>query len=178
MRPSKSQLLTTYRQLLAKLDQKFTEIQQRNLSKMKCGQGCHSCCVPNLTTFEIERENLNELIQSIPGLEKKLRDLEARDPFLGKRCRFLESDGNCAVYEARPLVCRSHGAPLFSKRDDGASLRDVCPLNFEDIKNLSDLASDDFINLDLLNTLLAAINKELDPSGARTPLSVDQIVRP
>jgi uncharacterized protein len=172
----KSQLLATYRQLLSKIDQKFSEIQSRNSAKMKCGQGCHSCCVPNLTVFAIERENLKELIQSTPGLEQKLRDLEASDPFQGERCKFLEADGKCAVYEARPLVCRSHGAPLFSKQDD-KQLLDVCPLNFDDIKNLAELASENFINLDLINTLLAAINKEIDSSGERTPLDVQSIIK-
>src|SRR3954468_19627991 len=88
MPQDKSQLLSTYRQLLSKIDQKFSEIQNRNQAKMNCGAGCHSCCVPDLTVFAIERENLRELIEQTPGLAKKLRDLGARDPFQGTRCKF------------------------------------------------------------------------------------------
>jgi Fe-S-cluster containining protein len=172
----KSKLLASYRQLLSKIDQKFSEILERNSAQMKCGAGCHSCCVPNLSVFAIEKENLVELIRATPGLEQKLRTLAAQDPFSGQRCKFLEADGKCAVYEARPLVCRSHGAPLFSKQDD-KTLLDVCPLNFDDIKNLAELGSENFVNLDLINTILAAINKELDLSGERTPLDIDALVR-
>jgi Fe-S-cluster containining protein len=176
MPQDKNELLIAYRQLLTKLDQKFSEIQSRHLSRMKCGAGCHSCCVPNLTVFEIERENIRELIERTPGLEAKLVALEKQNPHKGTRCRFLDAQGNCAVYEARPLVCRSHGAPLFSKQD-GEALLDVCPLNFSELETLSVLLREDFINLDLLNTILAALNKNLDPSGARIPLTVDGVLQ-
>ena len=52
---------------------------------------------------------------------------------------------------------------------------DVCPLNFSDLQNLAELATQDFINLDLINSLLVAINRELDESGARTKLSLDSL---
>ena len=174
MPQDKSQVLATYRQLLSKLDQKFGEIHGRNSEKMKCGKGCHTCCVPELTVFSVERENILELIRSTPGLEEKLRKLEQDSPHKGTRCKFLEASGACAIYEARPVVCRSHGAPLFSKSDEGAML-DVCPLNFSDLQNLAELATQDFINLDLINSLLVAINRELDESGARTKLSLDSL---
>lgn len=176
MPPDKAKVLATYLQLLAKVEEKFAEIQSRQARQMKCAKGCHSCCVPSLTVFEIERENLRRFIESTPGLAAELKELETENPHKSTRCSFLKIDGNCAVYSARPLVCRSHGAPLFFK-DDVGSRTDVCPLNFSELSDLKSLESQDFINLDLLNTILAQLNRELDPSGERTPLKVDDLLK-
>lgn len=127
--------------------------------------------------FEVERENILDLIRETPGLEETLRRLENEKPHGGSRCRFLDENQACSIYEARPIICRSHGAPIFSKEGDDAVV-DVCPLNFRDDPRLATLRSEDFVNIDLLNQLLALLNKAFDPEGKgrRFPLSVSGIV--
>lgn len=169
--------LNRYRDFLIKVDEKFSEIQVRQGFRMKCASGCQSCCVPDLTVFRIEKENISAHIRATPGLAERLDELERGDPHQGTRCRFLNQAGRCEVYDARPLVCRSHGAPLFSKAGAGTRpLLDACPLNFAELKNLAELPPQDFINLDTINAVLAALNQEIDISGQRFALNVDAIL--
>ena len=42
-------------------------------------------------------------------------------------CPALGEDGACAIYDSRPLVCRTFGLPL---RDGPRFIGDVCELNF------------------------------------------------
>ncbi|MCM2282213.1 MAG: YkgJ family cysteine cluster protein [Bdellovibrionaceae bacterium] len=164
-----------YEEFLAKVDAKFAEIHARHAEKMKCAAGCHGCCVPNLTVFRIEKENIARHIRSVPGLDKRLSDLHTQNPHQGSRCRFLDASGQCAIYEVRPLVCRSHGVPLFAKGDAG-SILDVCPLNFSEVANLAELPGTDFINLELVNSILATINRTWDPQGERFALDIHGVL--
>jgi hypothetical protein len=59
------------------------------------------------------------------------------------------------VYEARPIICRTHGYPLYMEKEDRAMV-DFCPKNFKGVKKL-DRA--DMLDLDRMNTLLTAVNK-------------------
>lgn len=169
--------LSDYRTLLAKVSAKFDEVHARHKAKMACGRGCSACCAPGLSVFAVERENIQRLIHETPGLEETLRRLQAENPHGGERCLFLDENQSCAVYEARPIICRSHGAPIFSKAD-GEAMLDVCPLNFQGESSFSSLKSEDFINIDLLNQLLALVNQAFDPNGEgrRFPLTASGIL--
>ncbi len=167
--------LSEYRAFLEKVDAKFGEIQQRNHQQMSCGRGCHQCCLPNLTVFAVERENIRNLLESDPALVEKLRKLAADNPHQNSRCQFLEANGSCGVYKVRPLVCRSHGAPLYFKEGTQARL-DVCELNFSGTSNLNELMNNDFINLDLINQTLGLLNQKFGSSSHRYKLAVDEIL--
>ena len=59
--------------------------------------------------------------------------LEEAKPHKHGACAFLDEEGACRIYAARPLVCRTQGLPLSwqIEEEDGAAaeLRDICPLN-------------------------------------------------
>jgi Fe-S-cluster containining protein len=173
--------LSQYRALSLRLDDKFSEIQSRHPDKFVCRLGCHSCCKPALTVSRLEKESLKVFLEAKPELVETLRALEKENPHKGKRCNFLSSEGACLVYEARPLVCRSHGAPLqvrpLRSEDENLRMRDVCPLNFTEL-NIAQLPPDSVINLDTLNTLLALLTKMAFPKDeSRTNLEVDALLR-
>jgi Fe-S-cluster containining protein len=170
--------LADYRKLLKKVDDKFTEIHSRNQQHMQCGKGCHSCCQPGLSVFEVEKEALRTHILATPGLQEELEQLEQEDPHQGSRCKFLSAAGACSVYEARPVICRSHGTPIWIKHDGHLS-KDVCPKNFSGL-DLDAVATEDFINIELLNMLLTVINQRfLGAAGAslkRVPLAIKSVM--
>jgi Fe-S-cluster containining protein len=70
-----------------------------------------------------------------------------------ERCPLLHQ-GVCLLYEARPIICRTHGYPLLTELDGKGTL-DHCPLNFKEITNFP---AKTIINMDIVNITLAAIN--------------------
>lgn len=163
-----AQALANYAQLLAKVDAKFSEIRGRHEDSFQCAKGCHSCCKPGLTVNALEAHAIRNWIGQRPDIRQKIKDLQEQNPHQGQRCSLLAADGACAVYEVRPIVCRSHGAPLKFK-DKGIDRRDVCPLNFSG--DISTLSGENLVNLDLLNTLLSLITQQFGASEERIPLS-------
>lgn len=152
-----------YQQLLAKIDAKAEELARLHGAHISCHKGCHSCCLPGLRMFPVEAEHIRTLLLARPDRAAAALANETLDPHQGTRCAFLDAKGACLIYEARPVVCRTHGFPLEFKVDEDAKSRDVCPLNF-DGQDLNSLPPAGVLNLDLINTLLTLINQ--DASGA------------
>lgn len=174
------QALSQYRDLRARADAKFSEIQTAYAADFACRKGCHSCCKSGLTVNAIEREELRRFLVARPELVEEMRALEVANPHKGKRCKFLGAAGDCRVYEARPLVCRTHGAPLqfrpLDSRDENLRARDVCPLNFT-ARGIGELPATSVINLDTINTLLALLCERGFPGvEERTALSVGGVL--
>ena len=163
----KAQALANYHQLLAKVDEKFTEIRARHVSDFQCAKGCHSCCKTGLSVGTLEAFAIEEWISGRPEIKAKIDALAHANPHKGKRCKLLDNDGACTIYAARPIVCRSHGAPL-KFREKEAELRDVCPLNFGG--DVSSLQGENVINLDMLNTLLVLIGQQFGAGEERVSL--------
>lgn len=162
------------------MDEKFEELRARAPARFQCGLGCHACCKPGLTVSAVERARLAAYLRAHPTVAEQARALEQENPHGGERCRFLARDGACLVYEARPLVCRSHGAPLqvtpLGHTEENVRVRDVCPLNFRGV-SLAGLPASEVLNVDTLNTLLALLNRLEHPGNEeRTPLSVHAIL--
>ena len=176
--------LDQYRELLRRLDEKFAEIHARYPGEFACRLGCHSCCKPGLTVGALEAQALGLWFDAHPEAAEAAKRLEQANPHSGKRCALLDEHGACVAYEARPLVCRSHGAPLQykdpsgrGKDDEQVRLRDVCPLNFRSTE-LASLPPDAVLNLDTLNTLLALLTRLAHPGiEARTALRIGSILR-
>ncbi len=92
-----------------------------------------------------------------------------------KRCAFLARSGECTIYGARPLICRTHGLPLAYRvyeydlhgretNPDTAEYIDLwCDLNF---RALSDEAAPNYfgekgrINMDDINRELEGLNQD------------------
>lgn len=73
-----------------------------------CGRGCFSCCVDELTVWQVEADRIAAFVQT------RLDEDPARKWTVGRpgACAFLAPSGRCQVYPARPYVCRSQGAVL------------------------------------------------------------------
>lgn len=176
MTSASEQALATYRELLAKVDAKFQDVARAHAGAMRCGLGCHSCCKPGLTVSPLEAENLKRHFAAHPGAKRRKAEIRAQNPHGGNRCGLLDASGACIAYEARPIVCRSHGVPLKIQEAAGERL-DVCPLNFPG-QDLTALPAGDCINLETLNTLLALLNRQFSGNAenaatARSPIDRD-----
>jgi len=118
-----------YRDLCAKVDAFFARVKARHAADIHCAPGCDSCCRTRLSVTAVEADEIREAIAGLPaevrGRAAARGRLDASD-----RCAALEDDGRCAVYAARPLVCRSHGLPVRMVSARGLPVVDACVLNF------------------------------------------------
>lgn len=125
----------------------FDKIQSKYANQMKCTEGCSKCCYTDISVFEVEAENIKEWFSNLSDDRKSEIKNLWQTPVESGACSFLVND-RCSIYEVRPVICRTQGAPLFVQADN---VLDYCPLNFE----AGDPPKEDWLNLDRLNTLLS-----------------------
>ena len=144
--------LDNYRELVTRVDDLCSTTVAAFHSYLECRPGCDSCC-RHLSLFRVEGEALAAALHELPtGQAAKIREKAAAATPDGP-CPLLE-EGRCLLYEARPIICRTHGLPLLISHDNGSQV-DFCPLNF---RGLSSLPGSAVIDLDRLNAALAAVN--------------------
>jgi len=143
--------LENYRQLVAKVDDLCARIEEKYREQIVCRKGCDDCC-RHLSLFWVEGVALALALEELPDEEAEHLRQRARQATPDGPCPLLEN-GQCLLYQARPIICRTHGLPLLGHRD-GERFIDCCPENF---KGLDSLPATAVIDLELLNTTLATI---------------------
>lgn len=103
------------------IDRDAQQLENRHKDRLKCKENCHDCCVDSITVFELEANRIREDFPQV--LTKEL-------PHPPGKCAFLDNQGSCRVYTARPYVCRTQGLPLRWTEDE-FEYRDICVLNEE-----------------------------------------------
>ena len=146
------ELLRNYRNFLARVDHICREIEVEFASSVACHAGCDGCC-RHISLFPVEAAALGAALDDIPPEKAVAIRARAFGASPDGPCPLLEN-GLCLLYDARPIICRTHGLPLLTLQG-GKRTVDFCPLNFRDITSLPGNA---VIDLDRLNTTLAAIN--------------------
>jgi len=144
------EILADYWTLTARVDDLCRRIALEYRDCLTCREGCDDCC-RHITIFPVEAAALALALGDLPAEEvARIREL-ARLASSGN-CPLLEN-GRCLLYSARPIICRTHGNPLLLS--DGERVIDFCPKNFNGV---SSFPAAFVLNLDLLNSTLAAIN--------------------
>ncbi len=136
------ELLQTLRR---SVDEAFLRAQ--GTCELVCGEGCDQCCRVDLSVFPVEAAPLRELLASLD--QDRVQAIWARLESQ-QHCAFLV-EGRCAVYDQRPIICRSQGMPLLLP--DGS--RDICPEN----PDPATLPLEAHLALERLNTLLAILHR-------------------
>lgn len=130
-----------YNSLTESIDSYGNRLLEKYRDQIKCRKGCSRCCIIE-SVFPIEAWNIYVKIKDEP----LLMDQIDKNP---GRCVFLKDDA-CLIYDVRPVICRSHGYPIFIE-----DKVDFCPLNFTDLETID---SGCIINLEALNRGLASAN--------------------
>ncbi|MDH3629198.1 MAG: YkgJ family cysteine cluster protein [Acidobacteriota bacterium] len=106
------------------IDRHVAPLERLHAERLQCREGCHDCCVDDLTVFEVEAEEIRRHAGEL------LREGRPHPP---GGCAFLGDRGQCRIYAVRPYVCRTQGLPLrwLAEDEDEAIVeqRDICPLN-------------------------------------------------
>lgn len=163
--------LADYRRLVARVDARAAVIRGRWPAAMRCRRGCDGCC-RHLSVFPVEAAALRAALAEQPPEHIQALTARAGRPDAEVACPLLVEHA-CALYTARPIICRTQGLPL-AFRDHGALRVDVCPLNFRAGETLT---GQDLLDLDRLNQTLAAVNalfvrrSDGGPADVRRPLA-------
>ena len=153
----------SYLQLIEQVDKLAAKLSSRYAQHLLCRAGCSGCCHHHLSVFAVEADAVRLAVEALPeSLRARLKEqarevleLEAKDKAVA--CPMLVDDC-CAIYESRPLICRTQGLPLLIAAEDGEAEVDFCPLNFTAENAVDDLDEDHLVPLDDLNLKLALAN--------------------
>lgn len=144
--------LENYRALLARVDELCGATSAHFQTEIACRPGCDACC-RHLTIFAVEAAALKAALQELPPAEAELVRQKAAQTAPDSPCPLLH-EGLCLIYQARPIICRTHGLPLLITRD-GEKEVDFCPENF---RGLTSIPGSAVLDLDRVNAALTAIN--------------------
>lgn len=160
--------------LRLKVDDFFDKCFKKHKAEFSCKLGCDQCCHVSLSVSAIEAKAISDWFDQLDGSVKrhlhvkwqsekyKGRDLDGN---LVEPCAFLY-EGKCSIYDARPIICRSHGLPLL-RSENGQNLLDCCSLNFQN----SIPPKEDMLDLERLNIILSALNQKYFKDQSRVDLT-------
>jgi hypothetical protein len=142
------------RELYARLDAFFAGVHRKHAAAMECRAGCTDCC-RRFSVTSVEAALLAEAVAELDAPSRAALATRAAAP--GDVCPALEADGRCAVYAARPAICRTHGLPIRFADPERRKLPVVsaCEKNFGGV----DLATlgPDVLDQETVSTILAAV---------------------
>ena len=145
--------LANYFMLLTRVDSLCRTIASEFAGEIACRPGCSACC-RHISLFPVEAYALAYALSRLPAEKAATIREQAANSSPDTPCPLLDED-HCLLYDARPLICRTHGFPIIIESDSGSRMVDFCPENFRGISSLPGRA---IIDLDLLNQTLSSIN--------------------
>ena len=151
----------SYKRVLLDADAFFSKVMSEQPQNLQCGRGCSLCCYG---LFEIGSGDVPVIAEGLARLHPARRrkivrraqeivdstahpnlrecSAEEKEAFFDRTsdlaCPALSENGECLMYESRPLVCRTFGLPL---REGDRYIGDVCELNFNDASDEERLAA-------------------------------------
>jgi hypothetical protein len=172
-----------YGALLDKVSAFTDAADERRKSDLVCKAGCDACCQAWLTVSVVEAERVVAHLDALPSEAREQirargeRELSREaDGSKAPRCALLDDDGQCSIYDARPLVCRTQGHALLYPRDLLAknTVRtqlphgDVthCPLNYQNALP----ENTDILDAGLVDKLLAVVSHRRAQAVGLSPL--------
>jgi hypothetical protein len=161
--------MSRYPELAAKVDAFFARVQARHAADLRCDTGCSHCCHVRLSITGVEAQAIRDEIATWAQARiDTLRNMVATAPV--DHCAALAADGRCQIYAVRPIVCRSHGAPI--RLRDGRSLPVVtsCPDNFT-ANGPAAAEPDCIIDQATLSAMTLAVDREAGGDGTRFDLA-------
>jgi Fe-S-cluster containining protein len=145
-------VLENYRELIKSLDSHAAGITDIYGEHMDCRKGCDGCC-RHLSVFWVEGFALFDALRKAPKARADIVRRKIAHGATSLECPLLE-DHVCLLYEARPVICRTHGLPLMNEYQSGPEIH-CCPKNFQ---NFQALPGDAVLDMEMVNSSLATIN--------------------
>ena len=152
-------------ELTAKIDAFFARVEARHGDDMQCATGCSDCCHVRLTVTAVEAAAIRAELAGWPA-DRRARLAANAAAASADRCAALDPGGRCLIYAARPVVCRSHGAPI-RLREGSLPVVRSCHHNFTRTAPDPDCVLDQ----ETLSALVLAVDRAAGHDGARIDLA-------
>ena len=159
--------MSRYPELAAKVDAFFTRVQARHGEDMKCGSGCHHCCHVRLSITRVEADAIRA---DVAGWTAERRHALTVNPAAPDRCAALDPAGRCLIYQVRPIVCRSHGAPIRMRNEHSLPVIQACSENFT-ARGPAAAEPDCILDQTTLSAMVLAIDRDAGGDGERIDLA-------
>jgi len=144
-------LFQAYEAHIAGVDREFRRVFQKFADRMQCRRGCSMCCSQMFSISLVEAAYISRAMKALPDEERERLRASAREyvsraraltsvddeqddegitPKPGARlpCPALKDDA-CSIYNARPIICRKWGIPVFNPKKPLEI--QACHLNFQ-----------------------------------------------
>ncbi|WP_297089684.1 YkgJ family cysteine cluster protein [uncultured Draconibacterium sp.] len=146
-----NQHFSAYKKLRDSIDKRVKELEKEHKSHLKCKAGCDLCCM-DYNIFPIEFYSILHALQE----KKQLPQVAAKND--ASACIFLNSHC-CAIYDERPIICRTHGLPLLFMNEESQWELSACELNFTEF-DMEDFSEENTFSQDKFNSKLFLLNKK------------------
>jgi Fe-S-cluster containining protein len=188
-----------YNQVITLVEAEFDRNVRLYGDRMQCGRGCSSCCSQMFRITIMDAIMISRKMKQLPAAERD--DLQARAqhyieerarlihqradednqnerevPTTGLRlpCPALNEQGACRIYDARPVVCRKWGIPLFDPQHP--TELQACELNFPPGTAFEDEELDELIDrqteiAERWQAVKASVNDRYQPKQTSTTIA-------
>ena len=161
--------MSRYPDLASKVDAFFARVQARHGEDIKCNTGCHHCCHVRLSITRVEANAVrDEVARWEPARKQALAANIAAGP--ADRCAALDPSGRCLIYQVRPIVCRSHGAPIRMRDERSLPVVIACSDNFT-ARGAGAADPDCILDQTTLSAMVLAVDRDAGHDGARIDLA-------
>lgn len=145
--------MVNYYAFVAKVDELCSRIQSEFADQLACRVGCSGCC-RHISLVWVEAMALATALQALPANEAAAIRLRGEYAETDGECPLLIKD-RCALYDHRPIICRTHGLPILTGVGSDQAI-DYCRHNFLGVDHLP---GNSVIHIEKLNTLLDSVNR-------------------
>ena len=146
--------IAKYLELRDEVDKLIDDLWDKHHENMACKKGCDKCCL-NFDVFPVEFDAIKmQVEEEYPDVPDRSMPGE-----IGDNCVFLQNH-ICSIYNARPVICRTHGFPLMNMNHEGEYWElSHCELNFTNVDEFY-FDEENTYPQDKYNSRLFMLNKE------------------
>ncbi len=153
-----------YKKLMEDVNNEIRKLEKQYKGILQCRPGCIKCC-KELSVLPLEAEILQEAFNALSNDVIQIIHSQAKNK--NRACPFL-IENLCSVYQARPLICRTHGLPVGYVNNNNETIEvSACPVNFSED---AEFGIDDLLLMDQFNAILATLNEKFSQKIGHLPV--------
>lgn len=139
-----NEIINKYIDLTELIQDEFERNAEKYGDKLKCRDGCSQCCSQIFRITLLDAEIIKIHFRKLENTQQSILKTKAEN-YINKTgefdieseeyskipkipCPALSENGSCMIYEARPVICRRFGPPVFDYKNPEKLF--ACELNF------------------------------------------------